>query len=162
MRTLLLILILLSLTLLNSSRNITYVSIPRILDVTENPTYETTLDSIYQAILDYRLDHPEIVYSQIVLETGYLTSNLFLQNNNLFGMRVSGSRATTSTIIVDGYKWYPHWRESLLDYALLQMAFYRNKSEESYYTKLGRAYAEDPNYIIKLKNLQEKLKNPQS
>lgn len=121
-----------------------------------------TLEEIYQEILTLKLDHPEIVFSQVILETGYLSSKLFQTHNNLFGMRVSGSRATTSTTIVNGYKYYSHWRESLVDYALLQMAFYRNKTKEEYYQKLERAYAEDPLYTDKLKYIEQQLKDPAS
>ena len=120
----------------------------------EDSHLETTLDSIYYEINKLNLEHPEIVFSQVILETGYLTSKLYRENNNLFGMRVSGSRATMSNKIVNGYKWYPSWRESLIDYALLQMAFYKNKSEKEYFDKLSRVYAEDPYYVTKLKKIK--------
>lgn len=119
---------------------------------------QPTLDSIYNEILNLRMDYPNIVFSQVLLETGTLTSSLYKTNNNLFGMKVSGSRATTSTKIINGYKWYPHWRESLIDYALLQMAFYRVKSEEEYFQRLGSVYASDHNYVKKLKDIHNKLK----
>ena len=109
-------------------------------------------DSIYTEILTLRLEHPEIVYQQIMHETGELTSVLFKTNKNLFGMKASGNRATTSNIVVNGYKWYPNWRESLIDYALFQMAYYRNLEKDEYYSKLGRSYAEDENYINLLKS----------
>ena len=124
----------------------------------ESLLVQSTLDSIYTEILNLRLDHPTIVYSQVLLETGFLSSELYKTNNNLFGMRVSGSRATTSTKIINGYKYFENWRESLLDYGFLQMAFYRNLSEKEYYHKLERVYAEDPNYVNKLKNLQKRMK----
>lgn len=116
---------------------------------------QPTLDSIYSEILNLRLDHPNIVFAQVLLETGYLSSELYKNNNNLFGMKISGSRATTSTKIVGGYKWYPNWRESLLDYALLQMSFYRRLSEEEYFKKLSTTYASDHGYINKLKELMK-------
>ncbi|MDA3854978.1 MAG: glucosaminidase domain-containing protein [Candidatus Woesearchaeota archaeon] len=123
-------------------------------------TKQEILSSIWKEIIYLKLEHPEIVYSQILLETGYLSSELFKTNNNLFGMRISGSRATTSNKIINGYKWYPHWKDSLLDYALLQMAFYKGKSKKEYHEKLKRVYAEDPFYIIKLQKIQETLGDP--
>ena len=109
-------------------------------------------DSIYTEILNLRLDHPEIVYQQIIHETGNLSSSIFKSNHNLFGMRASGNRATTSNKVVNGYKWYSSWRESLLDYALFQMAYYKNLEKDEYYSKLSKSYAEDENYITLLKS----------
>lgn len=131
-------------------------------DIKEEVLFEgppqSLVDSIYTEILLMRIEHPTIVFAQILLETGYLTSDLFISNNNMFGMKVSGSRATTSNQIVNGYKFYPNWRESLIDYALLQMAFYRNISEEEYLKRLSSSYASDPNYIKKIQNIQKTLK----
>lgn len=130
---------------------------PNKAEVPDQLDPKVTLDSIYTEILKLRLDHPTIVFSQVLLETGNLTSDLYKTNNNLFGMRVSGNRATTSIKIVNGYKWYKDWRESLIDYSLLQMAFYKDKSEEEYFNQLSRAYAQDASYIDKLKKIREKL-----
>lgn len=119
---------------------------------------QSLIDSIYTEILIMRIEHPTIVFAQVLLETGYLTSDLFISNNNLFGMKASGSRATTSNVIVNGYKYYPTWRESLIDYALLQMAFYRRIDEDEYFKRLSSSYASDPNYIKKIQNIQKTLK----
>lgn len=119
---------------------------------------QSLVDSVHTEILRLRLEHPTIVFSQILLETGYFTSELFMTNNNMFGMKASGSRATTSNVIVNGYKYYTNWRESLIDYALLQMAFYRGISETEYLKRLSISYASDPNYIKKIQNIQKTLK----
>jgi len=127
-------------------------------NIIENSTNQSLVDSIYTEILRMRIEHPTVVFSQLLLETGYFTSELFITNNNMFGMKASGSRATTSNHIVNGYKWYPNWRESLIDYALLQMAFYRNISESEYLKRLSISYASDPNYVKKIQNIQKTLK----
>lgn len=113
----------------------------------------TLLDSIYDEIINLEIEHPDIVFSQALLESDYASSDLFISNNNLFGMKASGSRATTSDSIVNGYKWYPNWKESVVDYALLQMAFYRGLSESEYYTRLSNNYAQDSKYVYKLKSI---------
>lgn len=119
---------------------------------------QSLVDSVHTEILRLRMEHPTIVFSQILLETGYFTSELFMTNNNMFGMKASGSRATTSNVIVNGYKYYSNWRESLIDYALLQMAFYRGITETEYLKRLSISYASDPNYIKKIQNIQKTLK----
>ena len=113
----------------------------------------TLLDSIYDEIINLEIEHPDIVFSQALLESDYASSDLFISNNNLFGMKASGSRATTSDSIVNGYKWYSNWRESVVDYALLQMAFYRGLNESQYYTRLSNNYAQDSKYVHKLKSI---------
>lgn len=113
----------------------------------------TLLDSIYDEIINLEIEHPDIVFSQALLESDYASSDLFISNNNLFGMKASGSRATTSDSIVNGYKWYPNWRESVVDYALLQMAFYRGLNESEYYIRLSNNYAQDSKYVHKLKSI---------
>lgn len=116
------------------------------------------LDSIYYQILALEIEHPKIVYSQALLESGYATSPLFVNNHNLFGMKESGQRATTSNVIINEYKYYPNWRESIIDYALLQMAFYKGLTRDEYYNKLRQTYANDSLYIHKIKRIEENLK----
>lgn len=61
---------------------------------------------------------PHIVYAQAVLESGRFKSKIFLENNNLFGMKVASSRATLGKGEQSGYAYYDSWKESLYDYAL--------------------------------------------
>ena len=109
-------------------------------------------DSIYSYIFELRLDHPEVVYAQVMLESNKLNSKLFRENNNLFGMKISGNRPTTAVGVKYGYAYYKTWKESVIDYALYQAAYRRNLSKEEYYLKLGENYAEDSEYIQKLKS----------
>lgn len=108
-------------------------------------------DSIYNYIYSIRIDHPSIVFSQAMLESNKCSSKIFKENNNLFGMRISGSRPSTAIGVKYGYAIYNSWKESIIDYALYQSAFIRNFSEEEYYIRLKENYANDPEYIQKLK-----------
>lgn len=112
---------------------------------------QSLYDSIYTEIIRLNIEHPSIVYAQVLHETDSCRSHLFQTNHNLFGMKCSGSRATTSCEVVNGYAWYSNWRESLLDYALLQMSHYKNLTDEEYYERLRLRYASDKEYINKLK-----------
>jgi uncharacterized FlgJ-related protein len=115
------------------------------------------LDRIFVKILDMRLEHPTIVISQVILETGHLESDLFKSNNNMFGMKRSGNRATTSTKMINGYKYYDHWECSLIDYGLLQMAYYKDLSREEYFQKLSKSYSSSDNYVATLKEIENNL-----
>lgn len=100
----------------------------------------------------------DIVYAQAVLETGGFKSTIFLESNNLFGMRLACSRPTTALSASRGHALYDSWMMSTIDYALFQSAFLRNiKTSEDYLDYLSRNYAEDPSYVSKLRKIISKL-----
>ena len=56
-----------------------------------------------------------------------------------------------------GHAYYDNWDESVYDYAFYQCRYLGSlKSEGEYYQYLSNYYAEDPNYVIKVKNTVEK------
>ena len=126
------------------------------LDIVINTTTkEVQLQEIKDYIQQINLQNADIVYAQILLETGYLTSSLYFTNNNLFGMKVAKQRPT-SNINPKGYAKYNTWQESVLDYALWQTKYAHNLSKTEYLQFLAKYYAEDKEYINKLKSLIQK------
>jgi hypothetical protein len=98
---------------------------------------------------------PEIVFAQAVIETGHFKSTIFMEGNNLFGMKVARSRPTTSIGEYSNHALYDHWTSSVMDYALYQSAYLRKlKTKDQYYNYLSQNYAEDPNYVTKLKRYE--------
>lgn len=109
---------------------------------------------LLEYIFELNLKFPEIVFAQAKLESGNFSSPIFKENHNLFGMKVAKTRPTTALGVRRNHAYYNNWRASVLDYALYQAAFLRKiKSEDEYYDYLSRSYAEDPNYIGKVKNI---------
>lgn len=104
------------------------------------------------------IEHPHIVLAQMKLESGNYTSKLALENNNYFGMKQPRKRATTSIGEKNGYASYKSWVHSVLDYALWQKEYARGLTENQYLDSLG-SYAEDKNYIVKVKKLSQNLGN---
>lgn len=87
-----------------------------------------------------KVPHAKIVLAQSKLETGLYTSEVCKTKNNLFGIRKNNK-----------YKSYKTWKESVSDYKKLISSRYKGGS---YYDHLIRIkYAEDPDYINKLKEL---------
>lgn len=107
-------------------------------------------EELIKAIKDIGFEHPHIVLAQAKVETGHFTSNIFKENNNLFGMKVAWNRPTTAIGRNRGHAVYSSWRESLLDYALYSAYYTSDKTEKELYTHLGRHYAEDPRYTYLL------------
>jgi flagellum-specific peptidoglycan hydrolase FlgJ len=91
------------------------------------------------------IDYPEIVYAQAILETGSFKSYSCQVRNNLFGLRKK-----------DGtYMEFPHWTHSVGAYKKY-IQKYKDVPEDYYYFLDNLGYAEDTNYVEKLKVIVNK------
>lgn len=109
---------------------------------------------------------PDVAIAQIILETGRLSSAVYRECNNLFGMKLSSRRIASTSC--RGHAGYNHPYDSILDYRAWQtdrITYYRKKygpvdTEEDYLLLLKRMnYAEDPLYVPKLKRILYILRN---
>lgn len=117
-------------------------------------------DSIaYAFMVDHEIQHPEIALAQMKIESGNYQSRIAKKNNNYFGMRHPAQRLTVSLGRKNGYARYRNWAYSIIDYGLWQRRYAYNLTEEEYLTKLSNTYAEDPNYVSKVKNIAKNLEN---
>jgi hypothetical protein len=112
---------------------------------------------LYLEIIENDIKHPDIVLAQAILESGYLSSPIFIENNNLFGMRLPERRPTVALSENRGYSVYDCWTDSVKDYKLFQEFLFRRKEKtrDEYFDYLDRIYAEDPNYVPFLKKVIE-------
>jgi hypothetical protein len=110
---------------------------------------------LYFEILDNDIKYPDIVFAQALLESGYMTSYIFTENKNLFGMRYPERRETKAIDENRGYSRYNCWTDSVKDYKLFQDFLLRKKekSREEYFSFLSRIYAEDSNYVFFVKKI---------
>lgn len=103
-------------------------------------------EGLLEALNYYGVKHPNIVYAQAVLETGNFQSKLCKDKNNLFGLYDSYNKK---------YYKFDHWTESVLAY--IDKVEYKFKGGD-YYEFLERLpYAEDKNYIYKVKQIESNL-----
>lgn len=118
-------------------------------------------DSITDDCLKVNFQKHKIRFSHIVLAQAKLESNnykskLLFTSNNLFGMKVAATRFTFATNSYDygNYARYETIEDCILDYRSWQI---QNANfivtEEAYFDLLHKYYAEDPNYVTKLKQL---------
>ncbi len=118
-----------------------------------NEKNKFTEEKLRDYILELNIKFPEIILAQSKLETSNYESNIFLSNNNLFGMKVATMRPTTALGEENGHAYYSNWRQSVIDYGFYQAAYLKDiKTEEQYFQYLSINYAEDPNYIEKVKS----------
>lgn len=94
--------------------------------------------------------YPEIVFNQAKLESGNFKSDIFKENNNLFGFRVFGSwKGKEMAFKNRGHLVFTHWTKSVEHYKMWQK---KNYNKKTYLQFLGRVgYAEDKTYLEKIK-----------
>lgn len=121
--------------------------------IPQNPD-EFTKEKFLNYLKELNIKYYKIAYAQACLETGYFKSKIFKYSNNLFGMRQAKSRPTTNSGQYLKHAKYNHWRESVLDYALYYSKYLsRFNTENQLLNYLKDNYAQDQNYINKLKTL---------
>lgn len=119
------------------------------------------VDSISVNCLKNLLEKNKIKFSHIVLaqaklESKSFTSPLAVTNKNIFSMKVAATRFTFAINDHDfgNYAMYESYSDCVLDYKAWQkQCAYLINDEDRYYELLGRIYAEDPQYVSKLKSL---------
>ena len=104
------------------------------------------------------IEHPHIVFAQMRIESGNFKSNIATTNNNFFGMKHPKQRITTSKGNNNGYASYENWALSVVDYGLWQRRYASGLTEDEYYALLKDKYAEDDNYVPKVKGIAEEVK----
>lgn len=104
------------------------------------------------------IEHPHIVFAQMRIESGNFKSNISTTNNNFFGMKHPKQRITTSKGNKNGYASYENWALSIVDYGLWQRRCASGLTEDEYYALLKDKYAEDDNYVPKVKGIAEEVK----
>ena len=115
--------------------------------------------ALKQLLLDLNIRFPHIVLAQAKLESGNFKSHIFLENNNMFGMKEAKRRPTTNKGTQNGHAYYENWRDCVIDYAFYQAAYLNAlKTEEQYYQYLSASYAEDSSYIGKVRQMANSLK----
>lgn len=115
-------------------------------------------DALIQMLNDLNVKYPHIVLAQSILETGHFKSEVFLQNNNLFGMKEARVRQHTADGTNLGHACYNTWQESVIDYALYQARYLSHiKSEDEYIQYLNERYAEAKNYDTAVLGLIDRL-----
>lgn len=119
---------------------------------------DLTEKSAYEFMLMIGIEHPHIALAQMRIESGNFKSKLARENNNYFGMKHPMRRATTSLGCKNRYAYYQSWAHSIIDYALWQKTFATQLTENEYLDSLAY-YAEDKNYIAKVKKLAKNLEN---
>ena len=123
---------------------------------------EFSENKLIEKITELNFRYPHIILAQAKLESGHFKSTIFLENNNMFGMKEAKLRANLAKGTNRGHAYYETWQESVIDYALYYSSYLRSiNTEGEYFEYLRQNYAEDPTYVQRLKQIIKKqdLKN---
>jgi hypothetical protein len=120
---------------------------------------EFTQEKLVDKITELNFKFPHIIMAQAMQETGHFKSTIFRENNNLFGMKEARLRATLAQGTSRNHAYYNTWQESVYDYAMYYNSYLRKiKTEDEYFDYLRQNYAEDPDYVPRLKDIIRKKK----
>ncbi len=104
-------------------------------------TRQVMLDSIFDFICEQEIKHENIVFKQVIWETGWLKSEMLMQKNNLFGFKVKK------------YLHFDSWQESVIYYKKWQSKYFTDDTED-YYDFLVRVRYAKSGYTRNLKKLK--------
>jgi hypothetical protein len=110
------------------------------------PPVPLNLENLAKALDKYNVKFPKIVMAQALLETGYFTSHVCRECNNLFGLRRPGDGS---------YYVFGNWEESVKAYKEYVQYKYKSGDYLTFLRDIG--YATDKNYIIKVLQIASAL-----
>ena len=110
------------------------------------PNKELNIENLMATLRQFDVKFPQIVAAQALLETGYFTSRVCLENNNLFGLRRPSNGS---------YYTFNSWEESVKAYKDYVQYKYKGGNYYDFLNRIG--YAEDGSYISKVMNLERSL-----
>lgn len=115
-------------------------------------TKQCTKENVYQSIKRSGIEFSDIVFAQIILESGELKSKLTKSNNNFLGMKMPEKRETTAIGKFHGYAQYTGWEACIQDYLLFQNYAFRKKkmTRNQYLSFIGKRYSECETYKLRI------------
>lgn len=114
---------------------------------------EFSEEALLSFMKELKIKYPETVLAQARLETGNFSSDIFKENHNLFGMKLAGKRPTSAIGINRGHAKYRSWKDSVVDYALLQsyiIAKLPENNNEEYRNYIQKFYSETSDYLVRI------------
>lgn len=125
-------------------------------DSINNPVSDEIL---YNYLKTMRVPHADIIVAQALLESQDFNSALFKRQNNFLGMKIPRQRISTTGQGKGEYKDYANWQECATDYIFWMQHHQAHKlKRDEYFKLLGKIYAEDPEYVEKLKGIISQFK----
>lgn len=101
-------------------------------------------------IKEFKFKYPDLVFHIYAKESGFGSSRLALEDNNLFGMKYPSKRYTRAKYKTSsGFAGYSSIKDSFLDFKLYELKYLQNKSRQEYERYLKDVYSLDKTYLKK-------------
>ena len=116
-------------------------------DSTEDDTnlLPFTPENLEKEIIKLNIVYPDVAMAQAKWESAHFKSDVFKENNNVFGMKLALQRDTTAVGKNRGHAKYNNWQDSVKDYKLWQDSNgMSNLPKETYINKLSDIYCPPP------------------
>jgi hypothetical protein len=115
-----------------------------------------SVENLKSEIVKQGIKYPNIVLAQATWESGHFKSDIFKENNNLFGMKKPSVRKTLATGENRGHATFKNWVDSVIDYKMFQdQNGYSNLSVKDYMTKLEKQYCPGCDYANKITKMMD-------
>ena len=111
-----------------------------------SPDMELNIANLAKVMEQYDIKFPKIVMAQCILETGYMSSHVCTEYNNLFGLRRPSDGS---------YYRFNRWEESVKAYR--DYVQYKYKGGDYYAFLKNIGYASDPYYVLRVKEIARNL-----
>lgn len=112
------------------------------------------VQTVKEDIKELKFKYPDLVFRMVMLESGFLTSNLAVNHNNILGMKISKQRFTVAIGSTDsGFAVYKSYRECLIDFKVWETRYTKGMSKSQYIKYLNDVYAPNQNYFQKLQGI---------
>lgn len=112
----------------------------------EGKSKKLNIPNLIDVMLEAEMKEPIFVLAQAILETGYFSSNVCRNYNNLFGLYDSSTK---------DYFMFERWEDSVIGYIKFIQYRYEGGNYIKFLDKIG--YAEDPHYTSKVKKLAKQI-----
>lgn len=115
-----------------------------------------SINNLREYLLEINSPDPEIILSQFILETGWFKSRLFVDGNNIAGMKMPRKRETTAIGTIYNHAKYSHWTDSVDDFML--WLDYHSLSERYADHLESKCYAQDSEYYNRIISIHKRIK----
>ena len=113
-----------------------------------------SLENLKSEIVNQGIKYPNIALAQAFWESKHFKSNVFKENNNLFGMKQPKQRKNVATGTNREHATYNNWVDSVRDYKLMQDELgYSSLNIDGYFKKLDTDYCPGCNYSKNIKSM---------
>ena len=112
-----------------------------------------TKEALIEEIKCHGFKYPDLILAQAILESGHFKSPVWIENNNIFGMKLARVRFTLASGSNLNHALYDNWKICVEDRMIYEALYLNGLTRTQYKKFLDKHYAEGKNYTIKLEKI---------